>query len=98
VAYDGAIRDRLVGAIEGKLNPTPTRGFIKDWLKTKAEEIAKARATNFLREHRTGLTGASLPGIGDILFYQWRGSERARLTRLTCRPSAVRDGNTFRPS
>jgi len=43
------------------------------------------------------LTGASPPGIGDILFYQRRGSERARLTRRTRRPSAVREGNTIKP-
>jgi hypothetical protein len=30
VAFNGAVRDRLVGAIEAKLNPTPTKGFIFD--------------------------------------------------------------------
>lgn len=75
LAFDITVRDRLVSIIGTKLTPVPTKAFIADWLKHKAEEIAKARATSFLRERRTGATGASLPGIGDILFYQRRGTQ-----------------------
>jgi hypothetical protein len=98
VVIDGTVRDRLVSIVANKLTPAPTKAFIADWLKHKAEEIAKARATSFLRERRTGVTGASLPGIGDILFYQRRGQkilDRIDTEIKACTPPVLALGHSL---
>jgi hypothetical protein len=71
-------RDALVDALAEKLSGASTRS-ISGWLTSKVVNWAKPRATRYLRERRFGLTGDSLPAIGDILLYQRRGGEILRL-------------------
>jgi hypothetical protein len=72
--YDRHRRSGLVESIERALSPT-TKGIPGvAWLFDKAKGFAKGRATAELRERRTGVTGLSLPGVGDILLYQRRGA------------------------
>jgi hypothetical protein len=75
VLYNATLRDQLVALVTAALAPTWTKSAVGDWLRDTAVEFVKPRAASFVRDRRAGLTGASLPAIGDILFYQRRGGE-----------------------
>jgi hypothetical protein len=96
-SYDGIARDRLVEAVSGTLSPVSTRG-LGGWLMGKIEEIAKARATSAVRTRRAGLTGLSLPGIGDILLYQRRGADILACIAAdlaACKPPIIAVGHSL---
>jgi hypothetical protein len=71
-AVSVAVRDELVASVEAALARDGTKGLGK-WLKGRATAFAARRATAYARGRRDELTVASLPGIGDILFYERRG-------------------------
>jgi hypothetical protein len=77
LAYEAQRRDALVTELADRLTGVGTRS-IGDWLKSKVVDWAKPRATKYIRERRSGLTGDSLPAIGDILLYQRRGGDILR--------------------
>jgi hypothetical protein len=77
-AASAQVRDDLVARLATALAPAGTRG-VGGWLKDRAMAFAAGRATAYARERRDALTIASLPGIGDILFYQRRGDVIAAL-------------------
>jgi hypothetical protein len=70
---DGAKRNRLVDEIADTLVPVETRGAMTDWIKNRVVGFAERKATALAVTRREGLMTSSLPGIGDILFYQRRG-------------------------
>ncbi|MDB5601706.1 MAG: uncharacterized protein JWN71_3750 [Xanthobacteraceae bacterium] len=74
LAYEAQRRDALVTALADRLTGTPTRS-ISSWLTSKVVDWAKPRATKYLRDRRIGLTGDSMPAIGDVLLYQRRGGD-----------------------
>ena len=71
-ALDASLRDAAVVAVATAVAPT-TRGF-RAWVRGKITDTVKGIATQSLRERRGGLTGDSLPKIGDIFFHLRRGS------------------------
>jgi hypothetical protein len=73
IFFDAKLRGEFVTDVTNALSPAHTKS-IRSWLTNKATEFAKARISNFAHNRRAGLTGMSLPGIGDILFYQRRGN------------------------
>jgi len=72
-SYRSGDRDELVSAVIRAMSKQ-TKGQIGGWLRDKATEAAKSRATSYALGRRVGLTAETLPGIGDILFYQRRGA------------------------
>lgn len=71
--YDLARRDRLVAVLAAALSGGAAKG-LKDSIKEKALGFILRRATQIGRDRRQGLQGVATPPIGDILFYQRRGS------------------------
>lgn len=74
VAVNGVVRDELVDRLADEM-VEGDRGLVTDWIKDKVVGFAKRKATALATNRREGLMGASLPGIGDILFYQRRGDQ-----------------------
>jgi hypothetical protein len=72
-AVSGALRDALVDRVARTLVPVETRGGPVDWFKKRFVEFASKKVTAVAVDRRGGLMNSSLPGIGDILFYQRRG-------------------------
>lgn len=72
-AVEVAARDALIGTIEAAIAPAGTRGF-GDWIKARAKAFAVKRASAMARERRAELMSTSLPGVGDIIYYERRGS------------------------
>jgi hypothetical protein len=77
IALNGVVRDKLVDRVAATLVPVETRGNVADWFKKRFVEFASRKVTAAVVDRRAGLMTSSLPGIGDILFYQRRG-ERIR--------------------
>lgn len=73
VAVNGQIRDDLVETVVAVIAPQQVKG-IGGWLKKKVLGFAAQRATSIAVERRSALQGASTPGVGDILYYQRRGT------------------------
>ena len=71
-ALDGAVRDAGVDALASAFAPT-TRG-LRSWVKDKVSDTIKGIATDRLIDRRAGLTGGTLPTIGDIFFHLRRGA------------------------
>jgi hypothetical protein len=71
-------RDQLVSVVAKALSPASTKGAMGSWLENKAKAAAKAKAASYALSRRHGLTADSLPGVGDILFYQRRGVQILR--------------------
>jgi hypothetical protein len=74
VAVNGLVRDQLVDRLADEM-VEGDRGLVTDWIKDKVVGFAKRKATALATNRREGLMGASLPGIGDILYYQRRGDQ-----------------------
>lgn len=74
VAVNATVRDELVDTLAGEM-VGGDRGLVTDWIKDKAAGFAKRKATAIATNRREGLMAASLPGIGDILYYQRRGDQ-----------------------
>jgi hypothetical protein len=74
VAVNGVVRDQLVDRLADEM-VEGDRGLVTDWIKDKVVGFAKRKATALASNRREGLMGASLPAIGDILFYQRRGDQ-----------------------
>ena len=73
VLLDSVRRDRLIDDLADALVPVETRGAVTDWIKRRMVGFAERKATAIAVSRREGLMTSSLPGIGDILFYQRRG-------------------------
>jgi hypothetical protein len=73
VAVNGILRDQLVDRFAATLVPVETRGGPIDWLKKQVTGFATRKVTAYAVDRRAELMTSSLPGIGDILFYQRRG-------------------------
>ncbi len=71
--YDLERRDQLVAALAAALSAGQAKG-LKDSIKEKALGFILRRATQIGRDRRQGLHGVSTQPIGDILYYQRRGS------------------------
>jgi hypothetical protein len=74
VAVNGVIRDELVDRLADAM-AEGDRGLPTDWIKDKVLGFAKRKATALATNRREGLMAASLPGLGDILYYQRRGDQ-----------------------
>jgi hypothetical protein len=72
VAVNATARDELVDRLADAM-AEGDRGLPTDWIKDKVIGFAKRKATALATNRREGLMTASLPGIGDILYYQRRG-------------------------
>jgi hypothetical protein len=95
--YDREARDALVARLEAALSPARTRG-LGDWIKDRLIGFTTSVATSFTRDRRQNYTGLSMPAVGDILFYQRRGSEISQLTReslTACSPPVVAVGHSL---
>jgi hypothetical protein len=81
VAVKAQVRDALVDALAGELVAgTGGSGYRLD--EDKALGFAKRKATTAMATNRReGLMAASLPGIGDILYYQRRGDQIRKFVR-----------------
>jgi hypothetical protein len=74
VAVNATVRDQMVDSVAvGMLGRD--KGVVTDWIRDKAFGFAKRKATAMATNRREGLMAASLPGIGDILYYQRRGDQ-----------------------
>ena len=73
-SYRSGDRDELVSAVIRAMSKRTEGCEFGGWLRDKATEAAKSRATSYALGRRVGLTAETLPGIGDILFYQRRGA------------------------
>jgi hypothetical protein len=74
VAVNATVRDQLVDRLADRMTEGD-RGLPTDWIKDKVLGFAKRKATAVATNRREGLMSASLPGIGDILYYQRRGDQ-----------------------
>jgi hypothetical protein len=74
VAVNAAVRDRLIDSLANEM-VGGDRGLLTDWIKDRTIGFAKRKATAMATNRRQGLMAASLPGIGDILYYQRRGDQ-----------------------
>jgi hypothetical protein len=75
---DGGRRDRLVQAVRNELAKGTTRNIFTDWIKEKATGFILQKGTRLAADRRSGIMGASTPGVGDVLYYQRRGGEILR--------------------
>jgi hypothetical protein len=75
IALNGAARDALVTRLGQAIAPDGTRGWVKDRLRNEMTGFVERRATAAVAGRRAGLMGASIPAIGDILYYQRRGEQ-----------------------
>ncbi len=83
IALDGAARDALVTRLGQAIAPNGTRGWVADKLKKAMIGFVERRATAAVAGRRAGLMGASIPAIGDILYYQRRGEQVRQLVADT---------------
>jgi hypothetical protein len=74
VAVNATVRDELVERLADAM-AEGDRGLPTDWIKDKVLGFAERKATALATNRREGLMTASLPGIGDILYYQRRGDQ-----------------------
>jgi hypothetical protein len=74
VAVNAVVRDQLVDRLAEAM-VEGDRGLVTDWIKDRALGFAKRKATALATSRREGLMAGSLPGIGDILYYQRRGDQ-----------------------
>jgi len=75
IVLNGAARDALVTRLGQAIAPDGTRGWVADKLKKEMIGFVERRATAAVAGRRAGLMGASIPAIGDILYYQRRGGQ-----------------------
>jgi hypothetical protein len=72
-AVEVAAREALISTIETAIAPDGTRS-VSDRLKKRVKTFAVKRASALARERRGELMTTSLPGVGDIIYYERRGS------------------------
>jgi hypothetical protein len=77
LAMSGQVRDNLVQGIQDAMGcaagDVVVKGKVIDALKARLAGFAESAATAFVLSRRQGLTGSTIPPIGDVLFYQRRG-------------------------
>jgi hypothetical protein len=71
-AVEVAARKVLISTIETAIAPARTRS-VGDKIKKRVKAFAVKRASAMARERRGELMTTSLPGVGDIIYYERRG-------------------------